>query len=92
MDVPSGWALVDGAFERSWQFADFAAALAFVDRLGAEAEAAGHHPDIAFGWGRATVRWTTHSAGGVTARDAELAVRTDALAAAAGARPDGRPG
>lgn len=82
---PAGWALVDGAFERSWAFPDFAAALAFVVAVGVAAEAEGHHPDIAFGWGTATVRWTTHSEGGVTDRDAALARRTDGLAAGAGA-------
>lgn len=86
---PAGWALVDGAFERSWAFPDFASALAFVVALGVAAEAEGHHPDISFGWGTATVRWTTHSAGGVTDRDAAMARHTDGLAADAGAtQPD----
>lgn len=79
-DVPAGWQLVDGALERSYRFADFAEALAFVNAVGAAAEEANHHPDIAFGWGRASVRWTTHDAGGVTERDSALARRTDALA------------
>ena len=78
--VPEGWDIVGGALERSWRFADFAAALAFVDAVGAIAEQANHHPDIAFGWGRATVRWTTHDAGGITTRDVELARRTGELA------------
>ena len=79
-DVPAGWEIVDGALERSWRFASFAAALAFVNAVSAAAEQANHHPDIAFGWGRATVRWTTHDAGGITERDAELARRTSELA------------
>lgn len=80
METPDGWTVVDGALERTWQFSDFAAALAFVDAVGAAAEEANHHPDIAFGWGKATVRWTTHSAGGITDLDLELARRTSALA------------
>ena len=79
-DIPDGWAVVDGALERSYRFASFAAALAFVNAVGAAAEQANHHPDIAFGWGRATVRWTTHDAGGITARDIDLARRTGELA------------
>ena len=79
-DVPDGWAVVDGALERSYRFANFAEALAFVNAVGAAANAANHHPDLAFGWGRATVRWTTHDAGGISARDSALARRTDELA------------
>ena len=80
VETPAGWTVVDGALERSFAFGDFAAALAFVNAVGAAAEAAKHHPDIAFGWGKATVRWTTHSAGGITSLDAVLALRTDGLA------------
>ena len=79
-EVPEGWGIVDGALERSYPFANFAEALAFVNAVGAAAEQASHHPDIAFGWGRATVRWTTHDAGGITERDSALARRTDELA------------
>ncbi len=79
-DIPAGWAVIDGALERSYRFASFAEALAFVNAVGAAAEQASHHPDIAFGWGRATVRWTTHDAGGITAQDSALARRTDELA------------
>lgn len=80
-DPPSGWTVSNGALERSFAFPDFAAALAFVTTVAAAAEAANHHPDIAFGWGHASVRWTTHSAGGITPLDFELARRTDQLAA-----------
>ena len=45
-DLPSGWLEANGALEREFEFADFAEALAFVNRVGAAAEAAGHHPDI----------------------------------------------
>ena len=56
------------------------AALAFVNRLADVAEAANHHPAIAISYKRVTVRWTTHSEGGITDRDRELAARTDELA------------
>jgi 4a-hydroxytetrahydrobiopterin dehydratase len=54
--------------------------VAFVDRLAEVAEAENHHPDIDIRYRRVRVRWTTHSAGGITDRDRELATRTDELA------------
>ena len=58
-------------------FADFAEALAFVNRVGALAEAEGHHPDIAIHWNRVTLRWWTHVRDAITERDHELARRTN---------------
>ena len=74
-----GWTEVDGALERTFELPSFTAALEFVNRVGALAEAEDHHPDIAISYKRVTVRWTTHSAGGITDRDRELAARTDDL-------------
>lgn len=69
-----------GALERTWRFPDFAAALRFVDAVGALAEAQGHHPDLHLhDYDRVTVRTTTHSAGGPTEHDLELAERVDEL-------------
>jgi 4a-hydroxytetrahydrobiopterin dehydratase len=76
---PSGWAEVDGALERTFVFADFAAALAFVNRVGELAEAENHHPDVAIHWNRVTLRWWTHVANAITARDHTLAARTNGL-------------
>jgi 4a-hydroxytetrahydrobiopterin dehydratase len=78
-DLPSGWLEVDGALEREFQFADFAEALAFVNRVGAAAEAADHHPDIEIHWNRVKLRWWTHVTGSITDRDRELAARTSEL-------------
>lgn len=72
------WRDVDGALERTYELGSFAEAIAFVNRVAALAEAENHHPDIAISYRSVTLRWTTHSAGEVTDRDRELAVRSDA--------------
>jgi 4a-hydroxytetrahydrobiopterin dehydratase len=58
---------------------DFAAALAFVNEVGALAEARQHHPDIAISWNKVTLHLSTHSAGGLTDFDMDLAGAIDAL-------------
>ena len=73
------WAEVDGALQREFHFADFAEALAFVNRVGELAEAENHHPDVAIHWNRVTLRWWTHVANAITDRDRELAAKTDAV-------------
>ena len=80
MAVPDSWSEVDDALERTFSFADFAEALAFVNRVGELAESENHHPDIRIDYSRVTLRWWTHTAGGITERDRELAARTDELA------------
>ena len=66
---------------RELQFADFAAAIAFVDRVAERAEAANHHPDILIhGWNRVSLTLSTHSAGGLTDADFALARQIDLLA------------
>jgi 4a-hydroxytetrahydrobiopterin dehydratase len=79
MDAPAGWAEVDGALEREFELADFAAALEFVNRVGAAAEEANHHPDIEIHWNRVTLRWWTHVRDDVTARDYELAEKANSV-------------
>jgi 4a-hydroxytetrahydrobiopterin dehydratase len=74
------WALVDDGLQREWSFPDFAAALGFVNAVGGLAEAQGHHPDIALhDYSLVQLRLRTHSAGGVTDHDLELAERVDEL-------------
>lgn len=74
------WEVVDGErLQRSFAFRDFAGALAFVNRVGELAERRNHHPDISFGWGKATVTLTSHDAGGLTERDLALAEEIDHL-------------
>jgi 4a-hydroxytetrahydrobiopterin dehydratase len=73
------WAEVDGALEREFRFADFAEALAFVNRVGELAEAENHHPDIEIHWNRVKLRWWTHVANAITERDHALAAKTERL-------------
>jgi 4a-hydroxytetrahydrobiopterin dehydratase len=80
MPTESDWTAIDGALERAFELGSFADAIAFVNRLAALAERENHHPDIAISYRRVTVRWVTHSAGGITERDHELAIATDSLA------------
>ena len=75
----SEWSEVDGALERTFELPSFQEAIAFVNRVAELAEAENHHPDIAVSYRKVTLRWTTHSAGGITDRDRELAQRSDAL-------------
>jgi 4a-hydroxytetrahydrobiopterin dehydratase len=77
---PGSWSEVDGALERTFAFGDFAEALAFVNRVGELAESENHHPDIRIDYRRVTLRWWTHTAGGVTDRDRDLAARSAELA------------
>jgi 4a-hydroxytetrahydrobiopterin dehydratase len=76
---PSGWDEVDGALQRQFELPSFAEAIAFVNRVAELAETENHHPDIAISYKRVTLRWTTHSAGGITERDRELAARSAEL-------------
>jgi len=80
MSVPDGWEETGGALERTFELPSFAEAIAFVNRVAELAEAENHHPDVAVSYKNVTLRWTTHSEGGITDRDRELAGRSAALA------------
>ena len=79
MTESDGWSEVEGALERTFSFKDFREALEFVNDVGALAESENHHPDIAIHYNRVTLRWWTHTAGGITDRDRELAEKTSGL-------------
>jgi pterin-4a-carbinolamine dehydratase len=74
-----GWNEVDGKLEREFELDSFEDAIAFVNRVAGLAEAENHHPDIEIHYKRVVLRWWTHTAGGVTERDRELAERSSAL-------------
>jgi len=73
--------------ERTFRFPDFAGALAFTVRVGAEAEAEGHHPSLLTEWGRVKVSWWTHKIRGLHRTDFIMAARTDRLYAQGSAAP-----
>lgn len=76
-----GWTREADAIVRTFELADFGAAVGFTVRIGFVAEKRDHHPDVLVGWGKARVLWTTHDAGGITRLDLELAEATDQLSA-----------
>lgn len=75
-----GWTDIDGALERTFELPSFAEALAFVNRIGELAESEDHHPDITISYRKVTLRWWTHTAGGITDRDRDLAEKSGLLA------------
>jgi len=76
------WELLDGAMriERTYRFKNFGTAFEFVERAAALAEAEGHHPDISFGWGYATVSLRTKKIKGLHENDFIMAAKLDRLA------------
>jgi 4a-hydroxytetrahydrobiopterin dehydratase len=74
-----GWSLRGGNIERQFTFDAFVPAMAFVNRVAEAAERAGHHPDITINYNRVTLALATHSEGGITARDFDLAGEINAL-------------
>lgn len=81
------WSLADGAarIERTYRFRNFREAFAFVEQAAALAEAEGHHPDIGFGWGYATVSLRTKKIKGLHENDFIMAAKLDRIAAASAA-------
>jgi 4a-hydroxytetrahydrobiopterin dehydratase len=75
-----GWELRGDAIVKSFERGDFVGSVRFVDSLVEPAEAMGHHPDVAISWATVTVTISTHSEGGLTAADFELAGKIEALA------------
>lgn len=73
-----GWSLNKEAhLERLYTFKDFAQALDFVNKVGAVAEAEGHHPDLHLAWGKCKVELWTHKINGLTESDFYMAAKAD---------------
>jgi 4a-hydroxytetrahydrobiopterin dehydratase len=75
----AGWAVAEGALEKRFEFADFHHVMAFVNALAWVAHREDHHPELVVGYNRCTVRWNTHSVGGISLNDFICAARADAL-------------
>jgi 4a-hydroxytetrahydrobiopterin dehydratase len=71
------WAITGDALQRTFGFDDFLSAMAFVNRVADQAEAHEHHPDIMIRYNKVTLTLSTHDAGGLTARDFDLARELD---------------
>jgi len=73
-----GWEVVDNHhLKKTYEFPDFAQALAFVNRVGAMAEKQGHHPDVYLAWGKVRIEVWTHKIDGLTESDFVFAAKTD---------------
>lgn len=80
LDVP--WSLAGNALAKTFRFADFPSAFAFMTRVALAAEKLDHHPDWTNVWNRVEVRLSTHDAGGITALDFRLAAAIESAARA----------
>ncbi len=79
-----GWTSQGNAIHKDFAFPGFRAAIAFVNRVAEQADAARHHPDIEIHFNRVLISLSTHDAGGVTEKDAVLAAEIDAAAEPSG--------
>lgn len=77
LEALSGWARRGDAIVKTFKLPGFPAAIAFVTQIGFLAEAAQHHPDIDIRWNKVTLALSTHDAGGLTAKDFDLAAAAD---------------
>ena len=78
VDVP-GWQRDGPAIRRTYTHKDFKGSIKFVNAVAKVADAADHHPDLEIQWDKVTLRLTTHSSGGLTAKDFDLAAKLDKL-------------
>ena len=78
--LASDWELIgEKKIRRTFRFSDFASGLAFVNTVGAIAEAEGHHPDLLLAWGRVEVEIWTHAIDGLSESDFILAAKIDGI-------------
>ena len=76
----AGWERAGDEIVKEYRLGNFKDAVAFVVRLSYEAEAANHHPDLDIRWNKVRVALSTHSEGGLTTKDLDLAAAVEALA------------
>jgi 4a-hydroxytetrahydrobiopterin dehydratase len=77
LQARSAWALEGELLTRTFQFENFVAAIAFVNRVADFAEQAAHHPDIDIRYNRVRIGLTTHDDGGISEKDVVLAAQLD---------------
>jgi len=70
-----GWSIQNDALHREFEFADFSGAFGFMTQVALAAEAMGHHPDWSNAWNKVVIDLATHSAGGLTSNDFDLAAK-----------------
>ena len=75
----SDWKLSEKEINRQFVLKDFVAAMAFVNKIADAAESAGHHPDILIEWNKVSLKLSTHSAGGLTEKDFDLAQKINSF-------------
>jgi len=80
LDQLPEWGRDGDAIKREFKFEDFQGSVDFVNRITPPAEEMNHHPDIAIAWNKVTLTLSSHSEGGLTENDFELATRIDSLA------------
>ena len=79
LEAHGEWSRDGDAITRTYELADFNESMGFVTRVAMAAEKADHHPDIDIRWNKVTLTLSTHSEGGLTAKDLDLADRCDRL-------------
>ena len=79
LEALKGWQVEKGQLTKMFRFDSFVTALNFVNRVGELAERAGHHPDIDIRYNQVQLGLSTHDAGGITAKDFDLAGQADQL-------------
>jgi 4a-hydroxytetrahydrobiopterin dehydratase len=77
----AGWSFADNRIEKTFRFANYHETLAFVNAIAYVAHREDHHPDLAIGYNRCVVTYTTHDAGGVTMNDCICAAKIERLTA-----------
>lgn len=80
VEAHPGWLHTGSEISRTYELGDFNESMGFVTRLALEAEKADHHPDIDIRWNKVTLTLSTHSEGGLTQKDLDLAAAIDELA------------
>ncbi|GAB4179816.1 MAG: 4a-hydroxytetrahydrobiopterin dehydratase [Rhodocyclaceae bacterium] len=76
-----GWSIEDGALVRTWSFADYGETMAFANGVAWLAQREDHHPELAVGYNRCRVAWSTHDVGGLSMNDFVCAAKLEALRA-----------